>query len=36
MQILYFDVRHAIKEHDNIIAISGGLLGILDVYWTPT
>lgn len=30
MQTLYFDVHHAINEHDKIIAISGGLLGILD------
>lgn len=28
MGFLYFDKHHAIKEHDNIIRISGGLLGI--------
>ncbi len=28
MGFLYFGIRHAIKEHDNIIQISGGLLGV--------
>ena len=28
---LYFDVDHALKEHDNIISISGGLEGLRDI-----
>lgn len=28
--VLYFDVAHAIREHDWIIAHSGGLLGVKD------
>lgn len=28
--ILYFDIYHAIKEHNKIIALSGGLVGILE------
>ena len=31
MSIIYFDVVHAIKEHDHIIDISGGLTGMNDV-----
>jgi death on curing protein len=30
MTILYFDSKHAIIEHDNIITISGGRHGVLD------
>lgn len=28
MPFFYFDLKHAIEEHDKIIAISGGTLGI--------
>ena len=31
MGILYFDVKHAITEHDKIINLSGGLHGMRDV-----
>lgn len=30
MDIFYFDLKHAIREHDLIIEISGGLHGIKD------
>lgn len=30
MEIFYFDLEHAIREHDLIIEISGGLHGIKD------
>lgn len=30
VKVLYFDVQHAIKEHDKIIDKSGGLHGIRD------
>lgn len=30
MAILYFNYNHAIKEHDNIIKLHGGLIGIKD------
>ena len=31
IQILYFDVTHAVKEHDWIIEHSGGLTGVKDI-----
>jgi death-on-curing protein len=30
MGFLYFDIKHAIDEHDHIIEVSGGLMGIRD------
>ena len=31
MNFLYFDLQHAIKVHDNIIEISGGVYGIINL-----
>lgn len=31
MTILYFNTEHAIKEHDNIIDISGGVKGMHNI-----
>ena len=31
MKLLYFPIEYAIKEHDKIIEISGGLSGIKDL-----